>query len=123
VKRKRPVEKKDPVQKNRYVYKCTTCGEMPIPGNNIASRDMLLQKKVMFADMGTYGKVRRTRTVGWLCPKCLLEDPDYNAKKYPDRPEIREITDPDEYMLMTQPRPYAQGVDLDADESYRPSGY
>jgi hypothetical protein len=94
---------------------------MPIPNDNIQSRDLLLQKKVLFADMGNTGKVRRTRTVAWLCPKCLLEDPDFTAKAYPDRPEIREITDPDEYLLLTQPPPYAQG-DTDA-ESYDPSGY
>lgn len=108
-------------QRNKYVYECTRCHKMPVEGDNEQSRDLLLQKKVVFATLGSNYTVKLTRTVDWLCKDCLLHDADYMAEPYPRRRLISEIEDNEEYLRITNPS-YAQG-DSDADEPYRPAGY
>lgn len=56
------------------MYACTRCGER-------TDREELSSKKVMFAGIGASPTVFRSRTVEWLCEKCLGQDADYNYPK------------------------------------------
>lgn len=109
-------------QINKYVYKCTRCGKMPVPGDNFQSKDLLLAKKVYFFQMGHSGKAVRTRTVEWLCPACIEQDPDWNAPEYPERRFIKDITDPEEYLMLTDPTFAHEQGDPGAEPSYRAPG-
>jgi len=66
-------------------YGCTNCGAQ-------TQRDLLMVKKVVFLEMGEGARTHRSRVVGWLCPKCVAADPDWNREKFnPPRPEISEL--------------------------------
>lgn len=49
-------------------YKCSECGEKT-PVNE------LLAKRVIFRQMGDFGRTVKGRVVAWLCPSCLEKDP------------------------------------------------
>ena len=90
-----------------YVYECSRCGKMPMPGDQVASRDMLRQKKVVFAEMGNFGRIKLSRVVDWLCPDCLLHDEDFLRPPYSGRRKLFQVTDPHEFLMLTDPA-YAQ---------------
>lgn len=56
-------------------YDCTKCGA-PV------GRELLTVKKVSFLEMGEGGKTLRSRVVGWLCPRCVAMDHEYNLEKF-----------------------------------------
>lgn len=51
-----------------YEYYCTGC-------NRPTKRDLLTAKKVLFNEIGKGGRTLRSRTVDWLCPDCVKQDP------------------------------------------------
>lgn len=59
---------------------CTRCGQRP--GGEGASdeeaRDSLYVMKVDFRKLGKNGSVVRSRTIAWLCRRCMVNDPIYN---------------------------------------------
>jgi hypothetical protein len=57
-----------------YVYQCTSCGET-------TERELLTVKNIRFLEMGERPKQLRSRNVGWLCPKCVAKDPDWNRDR------------------------------------------
>lgn len=62
-------------------YKCSKCGAKPVgPGGTV--KEMLVVKKVLFAEMGTTGRTLKTRVVAWLCPPCTKEDEAWLQKDY-----------------------------------------
>lgn len=62
-------------------YKCTICGAAP-GLSETESRDLLTVKKVSFLEMGLGGRTLRSRVVGWLCPRCVKADPDYQREPF-----------------------------------------
>lgn len=65
-------------------FVCTNCGEI-LPKSELSS------KKVLFGGVGLNASVFRTRTVAWLCERCLGRDPDYNFPKDMSKNERMEI--------------------------------
>lgn len=65
-------------------FVCTECGKL-LP------KDELSSKKVLFGGVGLGASVFRTRTVAWLCERCLGKDPDYNFPKDMSKNERMEI--------------------------------
>lgn len=55
-----------------HEYVCTKCGAS-------THRDLLTVKKVLFTEMGAGSRTLRARVVDWLCPKCVKEDPAWQA--------------------------------------------
>jgi len=60
---------------NEPDYVCTRC-DAPV------GRELLTVKKVSFLEMGEGAKTIRSRVVGWLCPKCVAADAEYNLEKF-----------------------------------------
>jgi hypothetical protein len=48
-------------------YKCTEC-------DAITPREELTVKRVVFRQMGEFGRTLKGRVVGWLCPDCRDKD-------------------------------------------------
>jgi hypothetical protein len=61
-------------------YVCTSCGKS-------CQRKDLVVKKALFTEMGEGARTVRARVIHWLCPKCLLEDTDFNREKFAPRNE------------------------------------
>lgn len=57
-------------------YKCTRCGTEPA-ANGMLPRELLTVKKVLFVEMGAGGRTLKSRVLDWLCPSCVVGDPDY----------------------------------------------
>jgi hypothetical protein len=45
-------------------------------------RAQVLAKVVRFTTLGASYKIRKSRTIGYLCPKCLEKDSDYTVEPY-----------------------------------------
>jgi len=45
-----------------------------------------MAKKVIFSALGAGAKIVRSRTVGWLCDECILEDEDYTREPFAGAP-------------------------------------
>lgn len=58
-------------------YVCSRCGRGEDDG---IGRDKLAVKKVMFVTMGAGSKTIKSRVTEWLCPRCIVSDPDWNRK-------------------------------------------
>ncbi len=56
-------------------YGCTRC-------NKPKGRDELVVKRVQFVGMGVGADILRSRVTDWLCPDCIVEDPDYLREKF-----------------------------------------
>ena len=69
-------------------YKCTRC-------DTPQKRDLLTVKKVSFLEMGTGGRVVRSRVTHWLCPSCVSKDEDFNREPF-KAPGSERIPDPAE---------------------------
>lgn len=65
----------------RAVYIDYSCGNPDCPDPHVG-REMLTVKKVVFLEMGLGGRTIRSRVSAWLCPHCLVRDPDYNREKF-----------------------------------------
>lgn len=55
--------------------RCSVCGLL-------ASKELLTIKRVNFMKRLTPSKTLKSRTVAWLCEKCLSNDPEWNTKRY-----------------------------------------
>jgi hypothetical protein len=56
-------------------YKCGPCQkEFP--------KELLTAKRVQFRELGTDGRVLKSRVTAWLCPECLEADPEYHIVRY-----------------------------------------
>lgn len=67
---------------NRTIeYKCTLCGAEP-------GRANLTVKKAQFATID--GKTVKTRVTGWLCPDCIIKDPDYKLPARVTTPGMKD---------------------------------
>lgn len=68
-------------------YRCTRCGKPE-------KRDMLTVKKVIFQGIGVNPEISKTRTAGWLCPRCVAQDAEWNLEPFeapgPKSRQIRE---------------------------------
>lgn len=72
-------------QTQRHIeYNCTECGEP-------YDREILSAKKVSFHAIGVKGRMLRSRTVAWLCPRCLVRDPAWTAEAYAASPGMADI--------------------------------
>lgn len=60
-------------------YRCTRCGEVPTK-EGVEPRDLLTVKKILFVEMGAGGRSIRSRVADWLCPSCVVADPDWNLR-------------------------------------------
>lgn len=58
---------------------CTNCGQ-------ITSPELLTIKRVQFAARSQPAKIVKSRTVLWLCEKCLALDPEWNLPAYKGAP-------------------------------------
>lgn len=56
-------------------YACHNCGA-------VTPRDRLTVKKSVFTTMGSPSKTVKSRVKAWLCPDCLVKDPDWNLEAY-----------------------------------------
>lgn len=66
-------------------YACTRC-EAP------TQRDKLMVKKAVFLEMGEGARTFKSRVVGWLCPKCVSQDEDWQREKFnPPRPQLKRV--------------------------------
>lgn len=63
-------------------YLCTNCGQY-------TERELLTVKKVVFTEMGSGGKVLKSRTIGWLCNDCIEDDEHYNLDAYTTAPGLK----------------------------------
>ena len=43
---------------------------------------MLTVRKVVFLEMGMGGRTVKSRVAGWLCPKCIADDKDWNRDAF-----------------------------------------
>lgn len=59
--------------------RCTVCGD-------ITSKELLTIKRVSFANRTTPQRVKRSRTVHWLCEGCLEKDPDWHREAWKGSP-------------------------------------
>lgn len=66
---------------NNTEYKCSNCDKP-------TKRELLVVKKIHFLGIGVRAKTLKTRTQGWLCPDCLVRDPDWKKEAY-DAPGLR----------------------------------
>lgn len=57
------------------IYRCTVC-------DTVTERELLLAKKINFVGIGAGGKLVRSRTKHWMCPKCVSADEDWNLKDF-----------------------------------------
>lgn len=64
-------------------YECTQCRQP-------TDRAVLVVKRAVFQTMGKNQKTLRSRTVSWLCPECILRDPDWNQSIYTDSPGLKK---------------------------------
>lgn len=71
-------------------YKCSKCGAKPVGPNGEPTKEMLVVKKVLFAEMGTTGRTIKTRVTDWLCAECVKEDPAWQQKDYEFQRALRE---------------------------------
>jgi hypothetical protein len=62
-------------------YNCTECGQDP-------GRENITVITVQFKPIGSGVKVLKSRTIGWLCPGCLLKNPTWNLE-YRDAPAYK----------------------------------
>lgn len=70
---------------NERNYACTRCGTP-------TQRELLMVKKAVFLEMGEGARTFRSRVIGWLCPKCVATDPDWNQEKFsPPKPVPTEL--------------------------------
>ena len=60
---------------NNPDYRCSNCGKDE-------NRNRLTVKKATFTEMGEGARVVRSRVVAWLCPSCVVDDPDYNREAF-----------------------------------------
>lgn len=63
-------------------YKCSNCGAKPVGPSGESVKEMLVVKKVLFAEMGVTGRTLKTRVVAWLCADCTKDDPAWQQKDY-----------------------------------------
>lgn len=56
-------------------YVCSECG-------NVTDRDLLVVKKVQYQELGLKPMTLRSRSVAWLCPKCVARDPHWRQEPY-----------------------------------------
>jgi len=63
-------------------YRCSVCQQAK-------PRADLVAKKISFQEIGRGGKVLKTRTQGWVCKTCVLEDPDWNKRALIDSPGMK----------------------------------
>lgn len=57
-----------------HEYSCNGCG-------TATARSMLTVKKILFTTMGEGASTTRSRVDSWLCPSCVLKDPQWNLPK------------------------------------------
>lgn len=61
---------------NRQIdYVCSAC-------KTDTPRSELTSKIATFKQVGSGGKVIKTRTIGWLCPTCLASDAHWQIEKF-----------------------------------------
>lgn len=71
------------VNYRHFKHLCTVCGkEFP--------KDQLRAKQVSFAELGRGGKIIKRRTVAWLCPKDLAQDPAWQQERTTGSPIRRQ---------------------------------
>lgn len=68
----------------KYFYKCADCGKS-------FRRDRLRVKRAMFQTMGKPAQTVRSRTVKWVCVKCMEQDPDYIREAYQASPGFEDM--------------------------------
>jgi hypothetical protein len=56
------------------IRQCTQCGHK-------VERGTLTVKRAMFQKMGVGASAYKVRIMAWLCPECLVKDPDFNREK------------------------------------------
>lgn len=61
--------------------RCTSCGDLTSP-------ELLTIKRVSFAARVSPSKLTRSRTVAWLCRKCLNKDEHWNLPAYKGTPGL-----------------------------------
>lgn len=72
-------------------YSCSLC-------NREVGKTNLYVKRATFKEVGKGGRLKRTRTVSWLCiipqpdgsPSCLHKDPDWNKPAYLESPGMMD---------------------------------
>lgn len=64
-----------------YTYACSNC-------RAVTNREKLTVKKVIFAKIGAGGRIRKSRTLAWLCFDCLKTDADWNIERF-DAPGLK----------------------------------
>lgn len=69
---------------NNPNYGCTVC-KAPV------SRDALVVKKALFTEMGEGARTVRSRVIAWLCPQCLISDPDYQREKFSQQKAVTRL--------------------------------
>lgn len=62
-------------------YHCSRC-------KALTNRSLMLTKKILFQTMGKEGRWMKTRTVDWLCPRCVAHDSDWNEPAHRGRPQV-----------------------------------
>ena len=86
-----------PVVTSRPInYTCDVC-------KLTRTKDELVAKRVQYREMGSDGKVLKTRVIKWVCRvpsdvtgrSCLDEDADFHRPKYEDAPGTLAKRDPD----------------------------
>lgn len=60
---------------NLKEYRCSNCDQ-------VTDRKLLTVKKVLFLEMGVGARTLKSRVVGWLCPRCVARDGDFNLPSY-----------------------------------------
>lgn len=68
----------------KYFYKCAEC-DRSLP------RDRLRVKRVVFQTMGRQAQTLRSRTLKWVCVRCMENDVDYNREKYQASPGFEDM--------------------------------
>lgn len=68
---------------NEPDYSCTSCGKA-------TGRELLTVKKVVFQEMGTGGRIHKSRVTHWLCPNCVQADPDFHREPF-KAPGVKRI--------------------------------
>lgn len=64
---------------------CSKCGQK-------FPRELLTVKRVTFHEFGKNGRMIKSRTSAWLCPKHRDEDPDWIAEPYEQQRKVKEAT-------------------------------
>lgn len=59
-----------------YKYECSVCHKLWETPDD--ARTNLVVKKIEFRQYGFKGKLIRSRTLKWLCRRCMMRDVEYN---------------------------------------------